>query len=216
MSMDQLALVDVPEAQTDGPLCMTCRINPALFDHATQSFARYCGRGGCLSVRKQCHSCGEVYDRRANGSGTKYCSTACKVEGYTRAVARAKKKTKLPQVICLRCQHHFGCREGQVRICPTCRGPYWQAIRVHCLNDEMALRLIEAKQCECCGIPLRMTKYGRHEGVIDHDHACCPGSASCGRCARGVICHRCNTLAGFVEKSLESLDLVLEYLRRGR
>jgi hypothetical protein len=27
---------------------------------------------------------------------------------------------------------------------------------------------------------------------VDHDHACCPGSKTCGECIRGVLCRRCN------------------------
>ena len=35
--------------------------------------------------------------------------------------------------------------------------------------------------------------------AIDHDHTCCPGTSSCGRCVRGVLCFRHNTLLGQLE-----------------
>lgn len=28
--------------------------------------------------------------------------------------------------------------------------------------------------------------------AVDHDHRCCPGTKSCGRCVRGLACGRCN------------------------
>lgn len=41
---------------------------------------------------------------------------------------------------------------------------------------------------------------------IDHDHNCCPGERSCGRCIRGLSCHRCNTAIGAFE---DDPDLML-------
>lgn len=35
--------------------------------------------------------------------------------------------------------------------------------------------------------------------VWDHDHACCSGQVTCGRCVRGLICVRCNYLVGVIE-----------------
>lgn len=35
--------------------------------------------------------------------------------------------------------------------------------------------------------------------TVDHDHACCPGERSCGKCVRGILCANCNA-------NLERLD----------
>lgn len=47
---------------------------------------------------------------------------------------------------------------------------------------------------------------------VDHDHACCPGEKkSCGRCIRGLLCLRCNTGLGYVERMS---DMARAYLER--
>ena len=34
------------------------------------------------------------------------------------------------------------------------------------------------------------------ELAVDHDHKCCPGKRSCGKCIRGLLCGTCNTGIG--------------------
>jgi hypothetical protein len=34
---------------------------------------------------------------------------------------------------------------------------------------------------------------------VDHDHMCCPGKKSCGKCLRGLLCAACNAKLGWLE-----------------
>lgn len=50
--------------------------------------------------------------------------------------------------------------------------------------------------------------------AVDHDHSCCPGPTSCGRCARMLLCGPCNdVLAHFRDdpKALRRLADALEH-----
>ena len=47
---------------------------------------------------------------------------------------------------------------------------------------------------------------------IDHDHSCCNGQFSCGKCIRGLICSRCNRTLGMVNDDKELLQKMIRYL----
>lgn len=53
---------------------------------------------------------------------------------------------------------------------------------------------------------------GRDGWAVDHDHDCCPGKGSCGRCVRGILCHPCNVGLGFLNDSRERVQALLDYL----
>jgi hypothetical protein len=45
---------------------------------------------------------------------------------------------------------------------------------------------------------------------IDHNHKCCSGDFSCGKCIRGILCFRCNVVLGFLEHEPHLLPKYLE------
>jgi hypothetical protein len=51
--------------------------------------------------------------------------------------------------------------------------------------------------------------------AVDHDHACCEGKASCGKCLRGLLCFKCNSAIGLFSDSEQLLRSALNYLENG-
>lgn len=49
---------------------------------------------------------------------------------------------------------------------------------------------------------------------VDHDHGCCPGNRSCGRCVRGLLCSRCNFAVGHMGDDPIRLRAAADYLER--
>jgi hypothetical protein len=47
---------------------------------------------------------------------------------------------------------------------------------------------------------------------VDHDHACCPSSKSCGKCIRGLLCAGCNTALGNFADDRARLLRAVDYL----
>ncbi len=67
--------------------------------------------------------------------------------------------------------------------------------------------------CGLCGEPEIV---GSRRLAIDHDHTCCPGKKSCGKCIRGLICSRCNLGLGHFRHNPKLLGDAILYLRLAR
>lgn len=68
--------------------------------------------------------------------------------------------------------------------------------------------------CNVCGAERSSGDRNLH---VDHDHLCCPGPMSCGKCVRGIVCNACNTAIGRYEKGTlrndyPNRDKVIQYL----
>lgn len=78
------------------------------------------------------------------------------------------------------------------------------------LEEKEALLAAQGGVCDSC----REAVPKGHGWTTDHDHACCPGDRSCGKCIRAILCTNCNLALGHVNDSIEKLENLIEYTRR--
>jgi hypothetical protein len=67
-------------------------------------------------------------------------------------------------------------------------------------------------RCEICQVPFDDDR----PYCVDHDHSCCPGSESCGKCIRGFLCRKCNVGVGMLDDDADRVEKAAQYLRRAR
>lgn len=80
------------------------------------------------------------------------------------------------------------------------------------LTPEQFASLLES-QGGRCAICETGTPGGPHGWwQVDHDHACCPGQRCCGKCVRGLLCGRCNSLLGYARDDPKRLRAAIQYL----
>jgi hypothetical protein len=200
------------EAPTQSPRCRMCARPARLVNGHPSS---YCAGGACTSHERLCQGCGLPFKRGTGVRNNKYCSHQC-APGVSHS-------------ICTWCERprplgRSGAKASAVwpYICAECTSPIRNVVgrlRDHRVPHEMARRLIDDPGCEICGIDLielAPTSSGKRMArlVVDHDHGCCGGSHSCGRCVRGFLCGRCNSALGMMGENLQSIRKMTGYLER--
>jgi hypothetical protein len=67
----------------------------------------------------------------------------------------------------------------------------------------------QGDRCKICFI-----KQSETEKIfqIDHDHECCPGLITCGKCIRGILCFTCNNMLGSAQDNPTLLINAARYL----
>lgn len=82
------------------------------------------------------------------------------------------------------------------------------------LEDYRALLAAQGGGCAVCGA----TEPGGGAGSnidgfsVDHDHSCCPGKVTCGKCVRALLCNRCNLSIGRLGDSLDVFRRIVEVM----
>lgn len=65
--------------------------------------------------------------------------------------------------------------------------------------------MLEEQDGRCANLGCRIDNPGKRGWMVDHDHSCCAGNRSCGKCVRGLLCTRCNVMLGMSRDSVSAL-----------
>lgn len=158
---------------------------------------------------KQCKSCGREKDKKefhGHSAKCKPCQTDyCKSidVGTSRLCKRCLMEKPIEEF-----RKNNRCRGGRAHWCSRCE--MVRRFEVH-YGIENIYEFIKDKSCGICANPI-FEGYGGF--AIDHDHNCCKGVKTCGKCIRGILCGGCNKGLGGFRDNIISLQNAIIYLRR--
>lgn len=174
----------------------------------TSSSPPNCSFDGCTRKARKVGLCAPHNQQRRNGDeltqivrknyrmvrdsdGRKRCSSCELWQPESDFGANASSPDRLTNQ-CKRCQYSSG---------------LWSKYRI--TADQYDQMMIDQDGgCAICG---GVNSDGRALAV-DHDHACCPGSRSCGKCVRKLLCLDCNTGIGSLKDDVHLLRKAIAYL----
>jgi hypothetical protein len=70
---------------------------------------------------------------------------------------------------------------------------------------------LQGYKCAACGSTDSLSKKG---WCVDHDHSCCYGVKSCGKCIRAILCTSCNKTLGDSYENKHRLKALIKYLEK--
>ena len=103
---------------------------------------------------------------------------------------------------------------GACRPCATERQPIYRLKAKYGLTLEQfeAMLAEQDNRCAVCGGEF---DFESHNGVcVDHNHACCSGQTTCGKCVRGILCGDCNQGLGRFKDSPDIMRAAIFYVDR--
>ncbi len=184
-----------------------------------------------------CPSCGKS-ESVSKYSSRKLCSPCNQVKRREKGREHDKKRRapKVSNIVCQECSSEF-VHKGigtKPKYCLECRSNYSRNYEskkrrrgpldpkrrlnvrlkhIYGMSLEMYSTFLESQDGVCLACGKRSTE--DRVLYVDHDHACCPGTRSCGKCVRGLICQACNSALGQARDSVLILNSMKAYLEAG-
>jgi len=204
----------------DTPRCPLCP-RPRRWNARRNEWARYCNGAACSNPERNCRSCGQLFVMMLGEAGVKFCSTECKRVGYT--VAQGSTAVRPECAWCGTPATYRNAGRGVwPYVCNPCMTPLRfvvNRLRDHRVPIDRVRLLLTNPCCETCGVNIITPGRAHTPGAgraallaVDHDHNCCPGQHSCGKCVRGLICGNCNTALGLAHNDAATLRQLADYL----
>jgi hypothetical protein len=133
-------------------------------------------------------------------------STKSKTSGCKDCKSTTRKLTK-PGPRCATC-HRIRRKAAQEarRLAYVARQYNLTPEQYEALRSQLRRNSSGSYMCPICDI--------RQVRAVDHDHKCCAGKTSCGKCVRGLLCSICNKFLGMIRDNPIAGDNIRVYLTR--
>jgi hypothetical protein len=173
---------------------------------------------------KQCTKChktkphSEFHKKKQVGDGYAYHCKQCvkeydKKEYDPKRVYAIKEKDGL--LHCRKCEQYLDKSKfwNNLTYCKDCSKLVGHSANLKrfglTVDNYIDLEKSQNSLCKICNEPEKHNK----RLSVDHDHACCPGANSCGKCVRGLLCSNCNKTLGLIKDDVKILQKMIEYLQ---
>lgn len=149
----------------------------------------------CMTDKVLEYRGGRVFEKLKATSTHKECRICREMKPYS-AYASKDGKSRRKESYCNECKKFMGTE---------------RVLKRYGLSVDSYMEIYNRQNgvCKICKNP---EKDGKRLAV-DHDHSCCSGAGSCGKCIRGLLCSRCNKTLGMVEDNIEHLNSMIQYLK---
>lgn len=177
-------------------MCTKCNTNKPLDDFPKSSSSKdgkhsYCKR--CM-VKQRMEKYEYKKDRMRKTSTHKECRVCRELKPHSEYKKRGDRSNR-SETYCMDCRKYLGTERVLAR--------YQMTV------DDYASML--KKQNFVCAICKKEDDNKRL--AVDHDHACCEGNTSCGKCVRALLCSRCNKTLGMVKDDIKLLQSMIDYIK---
>jgi hypothetical protein len=195
---------DTPKAKA----CLRCKqILPLLSFASHRRVCRACD----AATERTCSSCAGVFPLKSFGT-----RTICGACHYARNADDHKRRSAARRALPGKREEAAAYMKGWLSRPENKKkkrelGVQWRSrpenrsqLRRHKLTPEQFAAL--GSVCAVCGSDDRLS--------VDHDHSCCPGKHSCGKCVRGLLCGNCNSAEGYLQGDPDRAEKLAQYIER--
>ena len=125
-------------------------------------------------------------------------------------------KTQGDKIHCRKCEEYlpkssFWSKNSYCRECTLLIGHMGNLKKYGLTRDDYVdLEKSQNGVCKICG----EKELHKKRLSVDHDHSCCEGYGSCGKCIRGLLCSNCNRVLGQVNDDIDILKAMIQYLQK--
>lgn len=102
------------------------------------------------------------------------------------------------------------------KVCARDDQVWYRRLAKYGLSYDDIIELFEEQEYACKLCRCELLVDARYGFTVDHDHSCCPGEYTCGKCIRAILCSDCNKGLGFFKDSPDVMRAAADFIESCR